>query len=203
MVKKTKAQRMRQVRRQKIMIAVGCLVLLLAAFYGLGAFPFQKGKAVHLTEAVLSYQEEVEEACREYGISAYSQLLLAMMQQESGGLLPDVLQCSESPFNTQYAQSPNSITDPSYSIRVGAETLAYCLKEAGCKSPRQKERLKLAIQEYNFGNGYAKWALENYGSYSAENAAEFAENMKQKLGWSSYGDPEYVLHVLQYYTMGW
>ena len=79
------------------------------------------------------------------------------------------------------------------------ETFAYCLEEAGCTAPNQKERLKLALQTYNYGNSYASWALTNYGGYSLDNALEFSENMKVKLGWNQYGDPEYVSHVLRYY----
>ena len=77
----------------------------------------------------------------------FEPFFLAIMQQESAGSVPDVMQASESPFNTWYANTPNSIPDPDYSIRVGVETFAYCLEEAGCAAPNQKERLKLALQE--------------------------------------------------------
>ena len=123
-----------------------------------------------------------------------------MMQQESSGLGTDVLQCSECPFNTEYENTPNAITDPEYSIQVGAEYFAYCLKEAGCKRIKNTERLKIALQDYNFGNSYATWVLENYGTYTVENATEFSLMMQEALGWSSYGDPEYVEHVLRYYV---
>lgn len=152
-----------------------------------------------LSDSVLQYQEQVLQYCEEYSIPAFSQIVLAIMQQESAGSVPDVMQASESPFNTWYANTPNSIPDPDYSIRVGVETFAYCLEEAGCAAPNQKERLKLALQTYNYGNSYASWALTNYGGYSPDNALEFSENMKIKLGWNQYGDPEYVSHVLRYY----
>ena len=160
---------------------------------------FGKGRAVNLSDSVLQYQALVDQYCEEYSIPAFSQVVLAIMQQESAGSVADVMQASESPFNTWYANTPNSILDPDYSIRVGVETFAYCLNEAGCTSPRQKSRLKLALQTYNYGNSYASWALTNYGGYPQDNALEFAENMKGKLGWSQYGDPEYVSHVLRYY----
>ena len=204
--KKTSARKLTRADRQKqIQIRLGifsvaflfCLIL----FYQ-GVFPFQKGRAVNLTDSVLQYQDQVESYCEEYDIPAFSQVILAIMQQESAGTVPDVMQASESPFNTWYSNSPNSITDPDYSIRVGVETFAYCLDEAECSSPRDKDGLKLALQNYNYGNAYATWALNNYGGYSRDNAAEFSENMKLRLGWSSYGDPEYVDHVLRYYKTG-
>ena len=101
----------------------------------------------------------MDQYCEEYSIPAFSQVVLAIMQQESAGSVADVMQASESPFNTWYANTPNSILDPDYSIRVGVETFAYCLNEAGCTSPRQKSRLKLALQTYNYGNSYASWAV--------------------------------------------
>ena len=198
--KRSRADRQRQIRFRVgffSMAALFCGILLY-----LGVFPFQKGHAVNLTDSVLQYQDQVEQYCAEYDIAAFSQVVLAIMQQESAGTVPDVMQASESPFNTWYANSPNSITDPDYSIRVGVETFAYCLDEANCSSPRDRNGLKLALQNYNYGNAYATWALDNYGGYSQTNAAEFSENMKARLGWSNYGDPEYVDHVLRYYKTG-
>ena len=101
---------------------------------------FGKGRAVNLSDSVLQYQALVDQYCEEYSIPAFSQVVLAIMQQESAGSVADVMQASESPFNTWYANTPNSILDPDYSIRVGVETFAYCLNEAGCTSPRQKSR---------------------------------------------------------------
>ena len=40
------------------------------------------------------------------------------------------------------------------------------------------------------------------GGYTLANAAEFSDMMAQRMGWSSYGDKQYVLHVLQYYAFG-
>ena len=62
--------------------------------------------------------------------------------------------------------------------------------------------IKLALQGYNYGNGYISWAKENYGGYTYANAVEFSEMMAERNGWSSYGDKEYVSHVLRYYVFG-
>ena len=40
------------------------------------------------------------------------------------------------------------------------------------------------------------------GSMPPENAQLFSENQKAALGWSVYGDPQYVEHVLRYYNPG-
>ena len=64
------------------------------------------------------------------------------------------------------------------------------------------ERIKLALQGYNFGNGYISWAVSNYGGYSYANAVEFSVRQAERLGWSSYGDTQYPNHVLRYYPYG-
>lgn len=199
--KRVTAKMRKKQLRLRLTIAAAALVLaLLGVFFHFSSF--RDGKAVHLSDAVLQYKDQVRAACESYGIPDFSEIALAVMQQESAGSVPDVMQSSESPFNTLYPNTPGAITDPSYSIQVGIETLAYCLEEAGCKSPSDSDRLKLALQTYNYGNSYATWALENYGEYSEENAAIFSENMKARLGWSEYGDKQYVSHVLQYYSFG-
>ena len=64
------------------------------------------------------------------------------------------------------------------------------------------EHIKLALQGYNFGNGYISWAKTNYGGYSYANAVEFSTTQAERLGWDSYGDTQYVSHVLRYYPYG-
>ena len=71
---------------------------------------------------------------------------------------------------------------------------------AGVESPEDMERISIALQGYNFGSGYIGWAIANYGGYSEINALEFSYMMAQKMGWTSYGDPQYVPHVLGYYS---
>lgn len=107
------------------------------------------------------------------------------------------MQSSECPYNTRYSNSPNAIQDADYSIQVGIQYYADCLKEAGCTSPQDMDKLKLSLQGYNYGNGYITWAIRKYGGYSAENALQFSNEQAASHGWSAYGDPEYVPHVLR------
>ena len=134
-------------------------------------------------------------------IPQYVELIKAVMMQESGGRGSDPMQASECSFNTRYPNTPGAITDPEYSVNVGIQNLAASLAQAGVESPIDIERISLALQGYNYGNGYIRWALENYGGYSAQNAAEFSDMMAARLGWSSYGDRQYVSHVLRYYPI--
>ncbi len=148
---------------------------------------------------VLSYQPLVSRYCAQYGISDYVPLVLAVMQQESGGFGTDPLQCSECPDNLKYPNVPNGITDPEYSVQVGIKYLSGCLRAAGCKSPADMPGISLALQGQNYGNGYIPWAKAR-GGYSPENAKEFSEIEAASHGWSGYGDPLYVPHVMRYYN---
>ena len=150
---------------------------------------------------VEAYEPLIRQYANQYGIGEYVELIKAIMMQESGGRGLDPMQCSEGSFNTKYPRQPNGITDPEYSISCGVQEIKSCLERAGVKNPLDMENIKLALQSYNYGNGYLEWAKAR-GGYTLANAAEFSDMMAQRMGWSSYGDKQYVPHVLQYYTFG-
>jgi len=127
---------------------------------------------------------------------------MAVMMQESRGRGNDPMQSSESPYNTRFPNSPNSITDPIYSIEVGVRHLRGSLYMAQVENPIDMERIPLALQGYNFGNHYIPWAIENFGGHSMASAIAFSEMMAARLGWASYGDINYPRNVLRYYPIG-
>lgn len=53
-----------------------------------------------------------------------------------------------------------------------------------------------------YGKGYITWAIRNHGGYSEANALQFSQEQAASHGWARYGDPEYVPHVLRYYSGG-
>ena len=194
---------------QSMMAALGAagavMVLLLVIIVGIiggAAFSGTSESNEALSQEVLSYTSTIQKYANQYGISEYVSVIQAIMMQESGGRGTDPMQSSECPYNTRYSNSPNAIQDADYSIQVGIQYYADCLKEAGCTSPQDMDKLKLSLQGYNYGNGYITWALRNYGGYSAENALQFSNEQAASHGWSAYGDPEYVPHVLRYYSSG-
>ena len=194
---------------QSMMAALGAagavIVLLLVIIVGIiggAAFSGSSESSEALSQEVLSYTSTIQKYANQYGIPEYVSVIQAIMMQESGGRGTDPMQSSECPYNTRYSNSPNAIQDADYSIQVGIQYYADCLKEAGCTSPQDMDKLKLSLQGYNYGNGYITWALRNYGGYSAENALQFSNEQAASHGWSAYGDPEYVPHVLRYYSSG-
>lgn len=144
----------------------------------------------------------IRQYAKQHGIAEYTELIKAVMMQESGGRGSDPMQASECGYNTRYPHTPNGITDPEYSIDVGIQNLAACLRAAEVENLIDMERIKLALQGYNFGNGYISWAKTNYGGYSYANAVEFSAIQAERLGWDIYGDTQYVSHVLRYYPYG-
>ena len=155
-----------------------------------------------VSEEVKAYEPLIQKYASEHGIGEYTLLVQAVMMQESGGRGNDPMQCSECGFNTLYPRTPGGITDPEYSINVGIQNLADCLQTAECDSPVDMDAVKLALQGYNYGQGYITWAMNMYGEYTKANAVEFSINAAERYGWSSYGDMNYVPHVLRYYPLG-
>ena len=148
-----------------------------------------------------AYEPLIRQYANPYGFGEFVELIKAIMMQESGGRGLDSMQCSEGSFNTKYPRQPNGITDPEYSISCGVQEIKSCLERARVKNPLDMGNIKLALQSYNYGNGYLEWAKAR-GGYTLANAAEFSDMMAQRMGWSSYGDKQYVPHVLQYYAFG-
>lgn len=175
--------------------------ILIAGIIAGAAFSSSSESSESLSDEVLAYTSVIQQYASQYGIPEYVSAIQAIMMQESGGRGTDPMQCSESPYNTRFSHSSGSITDPNYSIEVGVQTFADCISQAGCSSPQDMDKLKLAWQGYNYGNGYIGWALQR-GGYTEANALQFSQEQAASHGWSSYGDPEYVPHVMRYYSGG-
>ena len=181
------------------------VVLVLAVIVGAISMVVSSGGAANsidsstyqaqVSEKTEAYRDLVEKYCEQYAIDDYVDLCLAMIEQESGGNPPDVMQTTQSYYNTK-----PPIDTAEESIDCGTHELSDCLTKAECKSANDIQGISLALQGYNFGNGYIDWALENYKGYSKVNAELFSQKMCSELGYSSYGDVEYVPHVLRYYV---
>ena len=184
-----------------IVVLILVIVILFGALFSMVGGS-NSSTVTPVSAEVEAYEPLIRQYARQYGIEEYVELIKAVMMQESGGQGSDPMQASECGYNTRYPNTPNGITDPEYSIDVGIQNLAACLREADVESPVDMNHIKLALQGYNYGNGYISWAKENYGGYTYANAVEFSEMMAERNGWSSYGDKEYVSHVLRYYVFG-
>lgn len=142
------------------------VVLLMAVIVGaIGAVIGSGGAAnsaedytyqAQVSEQTESYRDMVVDYCEKYGIDDYVDLCLAVIEQESGGNPPDVMQTEQSYYNVN-----PPIDTAEESIDCGTHELSDCLTKAKSKSPNDIKGISLALQGYNFGNGYIDWALKN------------------------------------------
>lgn len=114
---------------------------------------------------VLAHKPTVEKYAKEYGVSEYVNVLLAIMQVESGGTAKDVMQSSES-----LGLPPNSL-DTESSIKQGVKYFSELL--AGSK--RLEVDFDCVIQSYNYGGGFLDYVARHGKKYSFELAQSFAK----------------------------
>ncbi len=144
-----------------------------------------------VSESVLQYSDLITQYANDNGIGRYVALIEAIMMQESGGVGINVMQVNF-----------GSVTTVEDSIRMGVGYVRTCLEMARVTDPNDMDHIKVALQGYNYGTGYITWVWNNYeGVYSEENAQAYSDMQKASLGWGIYGDPQYVPHVLRYYSV--
>lgn len=151
------------------------ILILIVGIIGGASFIGSSQSSEPLSAEVLAHTQVIQRYASEFGIPEYVSVIQAIMMQESGGRGTDPMQASECPYNTQYPNTPGAIQDADYSIKVGVQYYADCVREAGCKSPQDMDKLKLSLQGYNYGNGYITWAIRKHGGYSEANALQFSQ----------------------------
>ncbi len=157
--------------------------------------------SARVSPEVAQYKGAVFDELSKYNLSQYTELLLALMMQESGGRGNDPMQASES-----YCGYIGCITDPQLSIEQGVYYFTQVLEQANYDVP-------LALQSYNFGLGFITYVMQNGGSYSKELAISFSQMMYERLKHTGiyrchrpeaiehqacYGDIGYVDAVMRY-----
>lgn len=184
---------------------LSAMVVVIVVVFGCGIALFGGNDSAGYTPVsaeVEAYDPVIRHYASQHGIGEYVDLIKAVMMQESGGRGSDPMQASECGYNTRFPRKPNGITDPEYSVNVGIKELAACLRLAKAENPVDMEHIRLALQGYNYGEGYIFWAQSRYGGYTVVNATEYSKMMAERNHWKNYGDPNYVNHVLQYYPLG-
>lgn len=185
--------------------ALSLLIVTIVVLFGCGIALFGSSSGSSYTPVsakVEGYDPIIRQYAEQYHIGEYVDLIKAVMMQESGGQGSDPMQASECGYNIRFPRTPNGITDPAYSVQVGIQELAACLRLAGVENPVDMEHIRMALQGYNYGEGYITWAKSRYGGYSVVNAMEYSTMMAERNHWDSYGDQNYVNHVLKYYPLG-
>lgn len=158
---------MKQRRHIYIPILLNLLMLPIVAQFFMDQLNISKADIVHYVsiKKVESQRATVLKYAKEYDVEEHTDLLLAMMYQESKGRGLDPMQASES-----YCGTIGCINDRDLSIKQGVAYFKKTLDKAEGDVP-------LAIQAYNFGIGFVHYVKEADGDYSLFNAIQFSKKM--------------------------
>ena len=121
---------------------------------------------LNLSPEVLRHLPMVEKYCAEYGISEYVMYILAIIQVESGGVLEDVMQSSES-----LGLPPNTLGTEE-SIKQGCKYFSELLQAAESKNLDMES----VLQAYNYGGGFLAFVANNGGKYTYALGEQFAKD---------------------------
>lgn len=132
-----------------------CLMMIFVTIVvgGGGKFACAEFQIGNISPHVKKYEPLVSKYAEELNIEEYTPLILAIMQQESGGNPNerDPMQASES-----LCGYIGCITNPKHSIAQGVNHFNQVLQNASGD-------VLLAIQSYNFGSGFIKFVRDEMG----------------------------------------
>lgn len=121
--------------------------------------------------AVKQYRPQLQSELEKYHLEKYTDVLLALMQQESHGHGGDPMQASESA-----GLARNTIQDPKQSIQAGVKHFHRVLTYGN----QQKVDFPTVIQAYNMGSGYITFVAKHGGKHSEELAKQFSQMQVKK-----------------------
>lgn len=192
----------------KVFIRVFALVVIMSLLLvGVSLYTskddLKKGKIVQhvFTKKVEQHRSTVEKYAKEFEVEEHTDVLLAMMLQESGGRGDDPMQSSES-----LCGKVGCINDPEKSIKQGVSYFAEALHAADGE-------IELAVQAYNFGIGFIYYLQKNDQNYSQDATIKFSQEMyknakdpsiytclreEAKQYDACYGDIFYARDVMEY-----
>jgi len=163
------------------------LIVVIAAMFGEKGGGGDTGKA-NVPDKISKWRPIVQEYCEKYKCPDKVDFLLALIYQEIGETETlDVMQSSES-----MGLAPNSIQDPVISIDVGVKHFKSVL-DLGTKKGVDFPTI---VQSYNFGSGYIDYVSSNGKKNTKALTTSFSAKEAAIYGWSSYGDVDYVEHVM-------
>lgn len=152
--------------------------------------------SMSLSPQVISLIPKFKQAMKEVGMpEKYLPIVLAVCMQESAGLVPDVMQCSES------LGLPRNTLGTDASIKQGVRYLWGNMKLVGLELINRDDKyVKTAVQAYNYGVNFIPYTKSNNYAFTEELATGFA--MMMSGGTGGYGDSKYVAHVWRYVSSG-
>lgn len=151
-----------------IWLAMGVVLFIsiVFSFFSLPSIPI--GLSNKIPATVWTYQDVVESELEAYNLESYTDLILALITVESGGVGVDIMQASES-----QGLPPNTISDPLYSIEVGVAYFASLIQEM----TEKEVDIATVLQSYNFGSAYITHVAENGGTHTLPLAEAYSRDV--------------------------
>ncbi|MGE6964221.1 lysozyme family protein [Bacillus thuringiensis] len=160
-------------------IMVGIILLFIAGILGAGSKQQEQisgniGASKNLDPDVERWRGLVEKEAAAQGMQDYVNLLLAIIQIESGGRgTSDIMQSSESAGYDR----PNVFQTEEESVRQGVKHLKECLLALKAFNMGYENNVKALAQAYNYGNYFATWLGKRGGEYNLEVAEEYSRTI--------------------------
>lgn len=192
-----------------VILIIVVLVVILTIIFGSVALNEEQTDeygTYEVSATVLQYRDKILNELKKYGKEEYIDLMLAVVQQESGGTGNDIFRASESLGLTPGTISVNE------SISQGVKIMCKNMtdKRVNVSSTGDIAHIRVALQAYNYGGGYITYINDGKdGSWTQENALSYQKKMASQtrtgtsariLGPYAYGDAYYTDHVLRYYS---
>ncbi|WP_252098368.1 lysozyme family protein [Bacillus thuringiensis] len=161
------------------LLLIGMICLLIAGAFGAGSSSQEQvsgniGASKNLSPEVEKWRGLVEKEAAAQGMQDFVNLLLAIIQIESGGTgTPDIMQSSES---AGYGR-PNVFQTEEESVRQGVKHLKECLLALKAFNRGYENNIKALAQAYNYGNYFATWLGKRGGEYNLEVAEEYSRTV--------------------------
>ncbi|MGH0943894.1 lysozyme family protein [Bacillus mycoides] len=161
------------------LLLIGMICLLIAGAFGAGSSSQEQvggniGASKNLSPEVEKWRALVEKEAAAQGMQDFVNLLLAIIQIESGGTgTADIMQSSES---AGYGR-PNVFQTEEESVRQGVKHLKECLLALKAFNMGYENNVKALAQAYNYGNYFATWLGKRGGEYNLEVAEEYSRTV--------------------------
>ncbi len=111
------------------------------------------------------YRPLIKAELSKYQLESYTNVVVALMQQESHGRGGDPMQASESA-----GLARNEIKDPNQSIQIGVKHFHHIL----LYGKQRQVDFETIIQAYNMGSGYIDFVSQQGGKHSEELAKKYS-----------------------------
>ncbi|PFA82762.1 lysozyme family protein, partial [Bacillus cereus] len=161
------------------LLLIGMICLLIAGAFGAGSSSQEQvsgniGASKNLSPEVEKWRGLVEKEAAAQGMQDFVNLLLAIIQIESGGTgTRDIMQSSESAGYDR----PNVFQTEEESVRQGVKHLKECLMALKAFNMGYENNIKALAQAYNYGNYFATWLGKRGGEYNLEVAEEYSRTV--------------------------